>query len=541
MHLNANFPEAIYNKQPLLEYQGNPLIEALPPIMSMKDVAKLMSVRPPFHNEERQLSNELRFHCMQRIFDFFQPFQVHLGLERKISVIMRQGYVNRNPLDREHAIYMSRSYQALMQGKMPEPDRVNKKRKVQGFSIIGISGGGKSTGVDRVLNIYPQVIKHTKYNLNHLITTQIPWLKLECPNDGSTKGLCNAFFLEMDKLLGTEYFVRYKNNNTAANTLLPIMGHIARAHHLGVLIVDEIQHLSLQKSGGKEQMLNFFVTLVNTIGIPVILIGTNKAFDILNGEFRQALRGTGQGSTPWERMVKDNTWDMLMKGLWKYQWTRNPVELNDELNDILYDESQGILDLAKKIFYLAQMDAIFKGTEKITGEIMRNAARSYLGLVKKMLDALRSGDKEEIKKYEDLKPIDFDEYVSQLKERIYLENYIEKEAEKSKEAEQDMRRMLVAKLAEKIKDSKIVQDSVKAVLSTLNASNFEFPYLYEKALKIAEEKVTKKLHKKKNSKIDVNYEPNDLRVLLEESIKDKRSVYDVLFDNNLIANPYGEF
>ena len=38
-------------------------------------------------------------------------------------------------------------------------------------------------------------------------------------------------------------------------------------------------------------MLNFFVTLVNTIGLPVVMIGTTKAMSILQGEFRQARRG----------------------------------------------------------------------------------------------------------------------------------------------------------------------------------------------------------------------------------------------------------
>ncbi|MFS0599479.1 ATP-binding protein [Peribacillus frigoritolerans] len=541
MHTDMHFPEAIYNKQPLIEYQDNPLIEALPPILSMSEVARLMTVIPPFNEEERQLSNELRFHCLQRTFDYFQPFEAHLALERKISAIIRQGYINRNPLDRDHAIYMNKSYQALMQGKMPELDQANKKRRVQGFSIIGVSGIGKSTGIERVLNIYPQVLRHSKYNEKSLVLTQVPWLKLECPSDGSTKGLCNAFFMEMDKLLGTDYFARHQGK-TATNTLLPLMGHIARANNLGVLIVDEIQHLSLQKSGGKENMLNFFVTLVNTIGIPVILIGTNKAFDILNGEFRQALRGTGQGNSPWQRMERNKTWDLLMTGLWEYQWTKHPVKLDDELKKILYDESQGILDLAKKIFYLSQMDAIFKGTEKLTGEMLRSSARNYLKLLKPMLDALRSGDKEKLRKYEDLKPVDFDEYVEGLKERIFLENFMEYEAEKSKETEQDLRRMLVAKLAEKIRDSKIVQDSVKTVFNTLNVTNYDFQHLYDNALQIAEEKANKKMLQKKKSKTKGgNYEQNDLRRLLEESIKNQRSVYDVLNENDLIGCPYEDF
>ena len=53
------------------------------------------------------------------------------------------------------------------------------------------------------------------------------------------------------------------------------MSQIANVHAIGVLIIDEIQHLSMSKSGGVEKMLNFFVTLVNVIGLPVVMIGLN--------------------------------------------------------------------------------------------------------------------------------------------------------------------------------------------------------------------------------------------------------------------------
>ena len=36
---------------------------------------------------------------------------------------------------------------------------------------------------------------------------------------------------------------------------------------VGILVIDEIQHLSEAKGGGSDKMLNFFVTLVNTIGL----------------------------------------------------------------------------------------------------------------------------------------------------------------------------------------------------------------------------------------------------------------------------------
>ena len=48
----------------------------------------------------------------------------------------------------------------------------------------------------------------------------------------------------------------------------------------------EIQHLSRQRSGGIEQMLNFFVTLVNVIGLPVVMVGTPKARPIFETDLR---------------------------------------------------------------------------------------------------------------------------------------------------------------------------------------------------------------------------------------------------------------
>lgn len=49
------------------------------------------------------------------------------------------------------------------------------------------------------------------------------------------------------------------------------MALVAANHHLGVLVIDEIQRLNLAKSGGAEKMLNFFTQLVNSVGVPVVI------------------------------------------------------------------------------------------------------------------------------------------------------------------------------------------------------------------------------------------------------------------------------
>jgi len=105
-------------------------------------------------------------------------------------------------------------------------------------------------------------------------------------------------------------------------------------------------------------MLNFFVGLINTIGLPVVLVGTYKAWSVLGGEFRQMRRGTGVGDLVWHPMLEDETWQFFLESLWRYQYVRSPSELTPQLSHTLYYETQGITDFATKVYMLAQIRAI---------------------------------------------------------------------------------------------------------------------------------------------------------------------------------------
>src|SRR3546814_4400683 len=68
-------------------------------------------------------------------------------------------------------------------------------------------------------------------------------------------------------------------------------------------------------------MLNFFVNLINSIGIPVVFIGTNSMISLFSDVLRNARRGCGLGVTEFQRFEKgDPIWRMLVESLWEYQW-----------------------------------------------------------------------------------------------------------------------------------------------------------------------------------------------------------------------------
>jgi len=432
MPLPQGMIQAIYRDSGVPNYRGNPLIEALPPIMSTQDIKQGLIGTMTIDPKDIFIDGNRRVHIIAQLLDdFFQPIARHLEMETKLSVMIRQGYVGRNLADGSLNMHMQNGYERLMAGDLGVQRFEQARSTARSLSLIGCSGSGKSTTLNRILATYPQVLFHQKYNF-----TQIVYLKLDCPHDGSLENLCINFFRAVDGVLHTNYERKYTGKRKGVSTLLACMSQVANLHAIGVLVIDEIQHLSRERSGGVEEMLNFFVTLVNVIGVPVVMVGTPKARPIFEMNLRSARRSAGFGAVFWEPMKapepvidprtgkkKKTEWIALTEKLWKFQWLQQREELlSDEIRDCLFDLSQGVLDIVVKLFVLAQIRAIATRTERITTPLLRRVYHDELKPVHPMLDALRSGDADRIAEFSDLKIPDMDMKILKLSEAISVDN-----------------------------------------------------------------------------------------------------------------------
>lgn len=431
-------------------YKGNPFIEALPPVLDEDQAIQSLARYPAYDESERYLPDHLRIHMIQNALHFFAPLPVHLDLEQRFSRMIREGYRMRNPMDHHYWRATNeklRSYDHL--AASTQILRNQARTLPHGFTIIGCPGVGKSTSLEAVLSLYPQVIFHGFYQDRDLIRAQIVWLKLEAPFDSSTKGICLNFFQAVDDILDTNYERNYTSGRRTDELLLQ-MARVAANHGLGVLVIDEIQRLSHAKSGGAEKMLNFFVQLSNTIGIPVVLVGTFKARRILSGAVHQIRRGAGQGDMIWDRMPEGRwitppsedaqeespdakrvkvalpetgstegepgVWQIFLESLWHYQYLRTPCPLTEELAHALYECTQGITDFAAKVFMLAQARTITTsrdGKEELTASILQSVALDSLRQAQPVLEALRMGDTAALDEYEDMRHIDINPYLEE--------------------------------------------------------------------------------------------------------------------------------
>ena len=115
-------------------------------------------------------------------------------------------------------------------------------------------------------------------------------------------------------------------------------------------------------------------------------------------------RGTRQGNFIWKRMKQDDpSWAALLKGIWPYQYVRQPAELTAELNEALYYVTQGITDLLITVFILAQERAIISGIETLTADIIYSVAADSMEIAYQPLEDMRQ-NAVSLQAYDDVLP-----------------------------------------------------------------------------------------------------------------------------------------
>lgn len=516
---------AEYKEQDILEYQNNPLIEALPKIYSYQEVIDQLSVYPPYHKEERYLEDHKRFHLLQRILRYYQPLPIHLQIQSSVDRLLRTGYASRNPFTPTYAQVFVDNWNDI-QNKSIDKDVI---QTGQTMSIVGVSGVGKTRTLQRILGMIPQVLSHVAYKDKPLNQYQITHLIIQTPFDGSVKTIIFDFMYQIDLLMGTEYFNRYANSRLSTSQLMPIMAQIAKSVSLGFLVIDELQHLKAVKSNSSTQVLNFLTTLINTVNIPILTISTPKAMDILQSQFRQARRSTNAGNIMWERLEKDELWNLFLEGMWKYQWTKEVTLFNEEISSVFYDECQGIADIAVKLYMMVQLRAISSGEEKITIDLIKTVSHEELKMIQPMLSALKTNNYQKLIDYDDISFPDIENFIKReqivIDEKQVMESLkqgVERKNQQSKLVDDAVFRLTILGI-----DDAVARETVLDIVSQGNEL-VELSEIVQQAFRILTDFKTSESAEDKK----------DLRRIIEQGREKELTAYQALCEAGIIKQDY---
>ena len=385
------FEDAAYRKETEVLFMGNPLIEAVPYLGDPRtEYASKLMVLLPYDKEDRNLGIVERLNKLQYIKQLHVASVIDTEIAMNIDRCLHWGYYSRNPMP------MSVVQSAVEEAGYPYTDSMKRlyrsyKAPIYGFPVFGISGVGKTCSVMNVLTNYPQVIVHTNYRGRPFLMHQLVWLKVNCPADGTMKGLCHAILQEIDNVLGTTFSTQRSYNRVSKDIFISDVSAAIDACRLGILVIDDIQSLCREDSPASRELLNFILSLINNADIPIVMVGTPNFIKIIKSEFQQAKRVTGEGEVHMDLLKKGSReWNRYMTTLWTYQYTQKAVPLTDEMADAFYEETFGNQFLLAILYKLVQDNAIISGTESFTVQTVHQVADAKLGLTKeeraKMLD-----------------------------------------------------------------------------------------------------------------------------------------------------------
>ena len=391
--------EAEYFEKDLEEFVGNPYIAALPADIDPLHYAARLLVVPPFSEECRSFSKKQRLKLLTRISNLHIPTIHDTDIAQNFERCLCWGYVRRNPMPFDVV-------RQALEEKGVQPDYALENyltgylAPAYGFPVFGISGVGKTCSVLNVAKKYDQVIHHTMFRGVSFNRTQLVWLRVECPGDGTPKGLCTAIFQAIDEVLGTQYVQEFVKSRTSKDLLILKAGSLIQTLGLGVLIIDDIQNLHGAKESVSNELLSFLINLMENIKVPVIMVGTPKILEVLQKEFQQAKRATGEGAIYMDLLKKDSKeWENLITAIWKFQYTQKVIPLSDELKDAFYDETVGNPFLVSILYKLIQDDAIISEREEFTAKDIQRVAKDKLGITAEMRKNMRDGKDEELNRY----------------------------------------------------------------------------------------------------------------------------------------------
>lgn len=393
-----------YTPYPIEEFCGNPLVETINfPPFDNDDAIKRLIQKPRFNPSELELPSMMRMLLPARLKSFMFPTAQHVNIMKQIYCQVLDGYRFRNPFDP--------STQRLLHGGAlhhyePVIDTPGSRPATISF-LTGLSGMGKTTLIRAVMGAMGRsVIMHSNYQGKPFTESQILYLMRNVPDQCSPRILCKSYGSYTDSLLATKLYSKPFSTDLSRSEYVDELKKIIANHHVGALVLDEFQSLSLAGTDGVKELIAMLINFRDQLGVPIILVGTYQAADLLEfdgglsmprrmveGGFHELIRPASH---------EDEDWTAMCEIAWKYQWVRNPEKWSDEILETLYECSQGITAIMLTLFIAAQIQAIDSGSEKVDARLLKSIYHDRLKPLHRIIDALRSKDMNLLSQYDDL-------------------------------------------------------------------------------------------------------------------------------------------
>jgi len=174
----------------------NDVLKLLPDMKSGDDLFSALSELPDYDDNIRNHSQAERLIALSDLYKFYIPSPMTIEIYSKIYLALLRSLQKKTT--RTTVLQQNENYRGLQResysGIIGGSDS---------FTIIGTSGIGKSSAIDRSISLL---------TANGIIETEkpyrriIPCVVVQCPFDSSVKGLLLEILRKVDESIGSDYY-----------------------------------------------------------------------------------------------------------------------------------------------------------------------------------------------------------------------------------------------------------------------------------------------------------------------------------------------
>lgn len=335
----------------------NTLVKKLPPMLTGSELEQALSILPEYNPKIITQDAAARLIALNDLYKVFVPTRMakeiytrmYLSLLRSLQ--KKETKLAVQQFNENHKAFRQQTYNGIING-------------ADSFTIIGASGLGKSSSITRAIQLLSaeEVIERQKPYCK-----LIPCLHIQTPFDSSIKSLLLEILRSVDERLGSKYYANALRVKSTTDMLIGSVSQVA-LNHIGLLVVDEINHIVNHKNG--KTLIGCLTQLINNSGISIAMIGTPESATFFTQAMQLARRSLG---LHYEALEFDDEFKQICETMYRYQYVANRTDLDFATVQWLYEYSAGNISIVAGLIHDAQEAAILNGSEILNLDTLRTA------------------------------------------------------------------------------------------------------------------------------------------------------------------------
>lgn len=172
------------------------IIDALPPMLTSKDLTEALSILPEYDRRICEKSEAERLIALSDLYRVYLPSPMSAEVYSKLYLALLrslQKKITKEAICQKNENFKTvrrQEYSSILGG-------------ADSFTIIGTSGIGKSAAISRAISL---ITESGIIEVKKPFAKIIPCIVLQCPFDSSVKGLLLEILRKVDEQLGSKYY-----------------------------------------------------------------------------------------------------------------------------------------------------------------------------------------------------------------------------------------------------------------------------------------------------------------------------------------------